>query len=1019
MRFALSLWLRVHSSCHFGFGRKDFLFTKVPSSPANFPGLRQNESMTRFLDFAALFQASPYPYLLIAPDFFIISANPAYLAATERTAEDLVGKNIFDAFPANPSDPDGTNLEEVRKSIESVIITRKPHTSTLLRYAIPRVTPKGTVFEDRYWSAIHSPVFNDQGDVDFIAQNAIDVTELYRGHGLLLPHAPDYDLNLVPESTGIDRPEIHPAVARILNVERAQLQSLFNLAPGFVAVLIGKNHVFQMVNDAYSQLVGHRNVIGKSLWEALPEVVDQGFEAIMDSVLESGQPLVLRSQKVSLQRTPNGPLEDRYLDLLYHPIRSVEGKVNGILAQGYDITEMRETNRRLAEQIQELEAARARQAFQVQIADRIRPLENPDDVVAVASELLGTHLSAARVVYAEVDEPGECISIKPDWTNGELPSMAGAVLRLDDFGPFVRKAVLAGMNFVVTDVTVDDRSAAYADAYAANGVRAVVAVPLMKAGRLRAILSLHDCRPHYWTEHEIASAQDMADRTWSALEHTRAQAELRAERDRSQSVFDTMAEGFGMIDRHWNVMYMNAEGLRLSGRDAQQVVGRNHWDTWPELAGSDVERLYRRVMETRMPETMEVRYTVSEENDLWLEVRVYPAMNDGVSVFFRDVTQRKEADEKLRDADRRKDEFLAMLAHELRNPLAPIGAAAELLQMVKLDEARVRQTSQIIGRQVEHMTGLVNDLLDVSRVTRGKVELDMAPLDINHILTDAVEQVSPLVGARQHRLMLDLSPIGDLVSGDKKRLVQVVGNLLTNAAKYTPEGGTILLKTAVREDRILVEVTDNGIGMDKELVERAFDLFAQAERSSDRSSGGLGLGLALVKSLVELHGGTVTCASEGLGMGSTFTVCLPRLLERPQPVDHLAGGEKLPPVHAPLRVMVVDDNVDAAVMLTMLLEAAGHEVLVEHGAYKALERARAEKPQVCLIDIGLPELDGNQVAQRLRSLPEIANVVLIAVTGYGQESDRKSALAAGFDHHLVKPVDTKRLAAILNEIVVP
>lgn len=333
--------------------------------------------MTRSLNFAALFDASPYPYLLIASDFTIIGVNPAYLAATARTFEDIVGKDIFDAFPANPSDPDGTNLEEVRRSIDLAIRTRKPHTSALLRYAIPHVTPEGTVFEDRYWSAIHSPVFDDHGNVDFVAQNAIDVTELYQGDGLAASQAPAYGLNLVPEITGIARPEIHPAVARILNVERAQLQSLFDLAPGFVAVSVGKRHVFQMVNDAYYQLIGHRDVIGKSLWDALPEVVGQGFEAIMARVLESGQPIVLRSQKVSLQRKPNGPLEERYLDLLYHPIRSPEGKVTGIFTQGYDVTEMREANRRLAEKIQELEASRSRQAFQVQIADRIRPWKTP------------------------------------------------------------------------------------------------------------------------------------------------------------------------------------------------------------------------------------------------------------------------------------------------------------------------------------------------------------------------------------------------------------------------------------------------------------------------------------------------------------------------------------------------------------------------------------------------------------------------------------------------------------------
>lgn len=407
----------------------------------------------------------------------------------------------------------------------------------------------------------------------------------------------------------------------------------------------------------------------------------------------------------------------------------------------------------------------------------------------------------------------------------------------------------------------------------------------------------------------------------------------------------------------------------------------------------------------------------------WTYSRAVPILDDEKEIrewvgMASDITERKEVEEQLRDASKRKDEFLAMLAHELRNPLAPVGAAAELLQMVKLDEARVRQTSQIIGRQVEHMTGLIDDLLDVSRVTRGKVELTIAPLNINHVLTDAVEQVSPLVGARKHRLMIDHSPNVAQVAGDKKRLVQVVANLLTNAAKYTPEGGNILLRTTVHDDHVHIEVTDNGIGMNAELVQHAFELFAQAERSSDRSCGGLGLGLGLVKSLVELHGGTVSCASQGLGKGSTFTVLLPRLLEQQDHVDGLHGGASVEAAGQRLRVMVVDDNVDAAVMLTMLLEAAGHEVLVEHGAYRALERAKTDKPDVYLIDIGLPELDGNQLAQRLRSSPETRKAVLIAVTGYGQESDRKNALAAGFDHHLVKPVDIRRLAAILNELAI-
>jgi signal transduction histidine kinase len=381
-----------------------------------------------------------------------------------------------------------------------------------------------------------------------------------------------------------------------------------------------------------------------------------------------------------------------------------------------------------------------------------------------------------------------------------------------------------------------------------------------------------------------------------------------------------------------------------------------------------------------------------------------------------DITERKEAEEKLKEADRRKDEFLAMLAHELRNPLAPIGAAAELLQLANLNDERVRQTSQIIGRQVLHMTHLIDDLLDVSRVTRGLVKLEKTPLDIRHILMDAVEQVTPLIRARRHHLALHLPPDATTVTGDEKRLVQVMTNILTNAAKYTPEGGMLELRADVQASHVLIAVIDNGIGMAPEMAARAFDLFSQAERTPDRSSGGLGLGLALVKSLVELHGGTVSCESRGIGQGSRFTVCLPRLPVQDGRDSSHGPGSGTQGASDALRVMVVDDNIDAATMLAMLLEAMGHQVLVEERPGRALELARKTSPQVCLLDIGLPDMDGNALAQRLRAQPETAGAVLIAVTGYGQESDRERSFAAGFDHYLVKPIDTKKLYPILAGI---
>jgi PAS domain S-box-containing protein len=380
-----------------------------------------------------------------------------------------------------------------------------------------------------------------------------------------------------------------------------------------------------------------------------------------------------------------------------------------------------------------------------------------------------------------------------------------------------------------------------------------------------------------------------------------------------------------------------------------------------------------------------------------------------------DITERKVAEEKLKELDRRKDEFLAMLAHELRNPLAPIGAAADLLQRARPSETLVRTTSQIIGRQVRHMTGLVDDLLDVSRVTRGLVELDEAPLDIAQIAADAVEQVMPQVEARRQRLEVRLPSAPALVCGDKKRLVQVLANILNNAAKYTQEDGMLRLDVEAGDTEVRIAVLDNGIGMAPELVARAFDLFAQAERSADRASGGLGLGLALVKSLVELHGGTVACDSPGLGLGSRFVIGLPRLRAQVPSAQGQATGADVPAVPGPLRILVVDDNEDAADTLAMLLEASGHEVLVEHGSRRALARAIDAAPQVCLLDIGLPDMDGTELARRLRALPETAGALLVAVTGYGQDSDRARTREAGFDHHLVKPIDLARLHALLED----
>jgi signal transduction histidine kinase/ActR/RegA family two-component response regulator len=376
--------------------------------------------------------------------------------------------------------------------------------------------------------------------------------------------------------------------------------------------------------------------------------------------------------------------------------------------------------------------------------------------------------------------------------------------------------------------------------------------------------------------------------------------------------------------------------------------------------------------------------------------------------------ERARAEEALRTSNRLKDEFLAMLAHELRNPLAPIAAAADLLLLNNLDEAKTKATSAIIKRQTTHMTGLIDDLLDVSRVTQGLITLEPEQLHVHSLVDAAVEQVRPMLEERGHQLHLDYCAEVPIIKGDRKRLIQVLANLLNNAAKYTPNGGQIRVSIERTVDRVCITVADNGVGMGPELVRYVFQLFTQGERNPDRMEGGLGIGLALVKNLVELHEGTVTAHSDGLGLGSRFSVSLP----------HASTGGALQsdaskissPAATPLKILLVDDNVDAAMMLAMLVEAAGHDVIVEYRSLAALERAPILQPDACLFDIGLPDLDGNELVRRLRALPGMEASVFIAITGYGQPADRQNSIAAGFHHYFVKPVDGERLLALLADV---
>lgn len=459
---------------------------------------------------------------------------------------------------------------------------------------------------------------------------------------------------------------------------------------------------------------------------------------------------------------------------------------------------------------------------------------------------------------------------------------------------------------------------------------------------------------------------------------------------------------------------------RLLGLKREEVIGRTSFDVgiWPDAGGEQRRAYAAQLLRDRMVRDYPGQLRTSSGKLIDVEASASIVDIDGEDVLIavvRDVTDRKRAAEALRDADRRKDEFLAMLAHELRNPIAPISAAAELLKMAPLDRERVLQMGQMIGRQVAHMSGLVDDLLDVSRVTRGLIKLDMQDCDLHELVNEAIEQARALIASRHHLLTVRMSAQPAWIRADRSRVVQIIVNLLNNAAKYTPDGGNIELRIGEGNGAIELCVLDNGIGIAEPLLPHVFELFTQAERSPDRAQGGLGLGLALVKSLVELHGGSVEASSGGPGKGSCFTVRLLPLAASPlaQPQLRMAGMPAIAMQLADVEVLVVDDNIDAADALAALLRGQGCEVAVRYDARAAMARLSEGLPMACILDIGLPEIDGTVLARHVRAQPGGADCLLIALSGYGQPADRMKAEAAGFDHYLVKPAATEQLATLL------
>jgi PAS domain S-box-containing protein len=537
--------------------------------------------------------------------------------------------------------------------------------------------------------------------------------------------------------------------------------------------------------------------------------------------------------------------------------------------------------------------------------------------------------------------------------------------------------------------------------------------------RIRAELELH--RVNQGLERRVE------ERT---AELARTNAVLHGERERFRTTLASIGDAVIATDTDGLVSYANPVALAMTGWNEAATQGKPLQEVFTvihegtrEPADDPAVRVMR--AGTAMGPQDNLVLISRSGNEYPIDETAAPIRDergrvDGVVLVFRDVTARRRADEALKEANRNKDEFLALLAHELRNPLAPIRNSLQVMRLAGENGEVLAWVRGIMERQLGHMVRLIDDLLDVSRITRGKVELRRALLDVSQVVETALETSRPLIEAAAHRLDVKLPPRALLLDGDLTRLAQVVSNLLNNAAKYTPSGGRIELAVESRDREAILSVRDDGIGIPPDQIERIFEMFTQVDRNRDRAQGGLGIGLTLVRKLVEMHGGTVEARSEGEDKGSEFVIRLP-LAPDDMGLDGYAGHGRTLDAAQPAgrRILVVDDSKDSAMSLAMLLRIMGNEVRTAADGPSALVLAPAFRPDVVLLDIGMPGMSGYEVARRMRQMPELKPAVLVAQTGWGQQEDLRRSAECGFAAHLVKPIDPAALEELLRKLPHP
>jgi PAS domain S-box-containing protein len=741
-------------------------------------------------------------------------------------------------------------------------------------------------------------------------------------------------------------------------------------------------------NDGSERLYGYTRAeaIGRSAAELLDTRFPKPLEDITRELLETE-----RWEGELLHRRKDG--ERRTIHSRWVLTRDTAGRPQSVMQTNTDVTVQKR--------------ATAAAGFLAELDSRIAQAASVDDVAATGLRLLGEYLGLLRCTLSDIDIEQARIRTLHEWTNG-APRVSGAFDAREFFLSDLGIRLAAGEAVAISDLRTDPLTAPFALNYLPYGTIALAAASYVIEGRIAGTLTVAAGEPRHWRDDETQLMREVIARLWPAIERARSIAALRESEARFRQLADTAPMMIWVGEADGRCSYVSRRWTEFTGRLPEAELDFGWKDVvHPDDLGSYAESFDEAARDYRAF-SAEYRALRWDGAWRWLHVNARPRFGAGSEFLgyigaLMDVTERRHAEEALREADRRKDEFLATLAHELRNPLAPVRTGLHVLELSD-DAETARRTRRMMERQLGHMVRLIDDLLDVSRITSGKVVLRRDRIAVQDAARAALESVRPQIDGARHCLHVEMREGPLWVDADSTRIAQVIGNLLTNAAKYTPDGGDIGLRVDACEGDARIVVSDTGLGIPSDALGEVFGMFAQVNRTLDRAQGGLGIGLALARRLVEMHGGSIEAASEGLGRGSVFTVRLPLSVDAPA----RSADEVLPvPPSAPRRVLVVDDNQDAATTLAMMLELEGHRAQAAFSGADGLRIASVDRPEIAFLDLGMPGMDGFELARRLRALPEGESMLIVAVSGWGGENDKRQSAEAGFDLHLTKPVSVE------------